>query len=117
MPTTPSPAIAARLAVERDVVTKLIEMAQARGFVLIAVDDGEESTAPATLEEALDAVFAVDEAALRFKHPQEDRWRFAYIVLGNDGWDAVADHSTGGLWDAVMADHEAYTDQVAALTA
>ena len=38
-----------------------------------------------------------------------------YIVLGNEGWDAIADHSVarepGDTWDTVTEAHDAWLDK------
>ncbi len=99
-----------RITIERQLVTQLIQVAQAHNYELRAVDDGEERLKVATTQQALDAVFSVDESSIFFKHPEEPKAHCARIVLGNDGYDAIADHSQGGKWDAVMAEMDAFAD-------
>ena len=96
------PKIAERQDIERKVITHLIQAAQAAGYALVAVDDGEARVRVTTEAEALEAVFSVDESRIIFKHPEEEKGHCAVIVLGNDGWDCVADSSVGGRWDAVI---------------
>ena len=100
----------ARMDMERNVVSKLLQVAKAHGYAVVKVDDGEEVHKVTTDEQAMDAVFAVDEATIRFKHPDEPKTHCAVIVLGNDGWDAIADASVGEKWDAVMEEMNQYTD-------
>ena len=99
-----------RIATERCLVAKLIEVAQAHGYALRAVDDGEERVKIVTTDQALDAVFSVEESTIFFHHPDEPKSHCARIVLGNDGYDAIADHSQGGKWDAVMAEVDTFAD-------
>lgn len=71
---------------EMRLVWNLLHDLEARGLTVTAVNDGGEEEIPTpTLREAFDAVFAVDEAWLMAKGGA------IYIVLGNDGYDAVCD--------------------------
>jgi hypothetical protein len=109
--TTPlDPKIAERIEVERKIVSNLIQVATAAGYALHCVDDGEERVRVSTEAEALEAVFAVDESTIRFKHPEEPKSHCAVIVLGNGGWDCVADASMGDRWDAVIEANAVFAD-------
>lgn len=99
-----------RMALEREVVSKLIEVAAKHGYAITKVDDGEERVKCSTPQEAIDAVFSVDESLMLFKHPDQPKVHCAFIVLGNDGHDAIADHSLGEGWDDVMAEVSAFCD-------
>jgi DNA-binding transcriptional regulator LsrR (DeoR family) len=101
-----------RMAMERRMVRKLIRTAKDHGFAVTKVDDGEEVTKCTTEAQAIDAVFAVDESTIRFKHPDQPRSHCAWIVLGNDGWDCIADWSMGEKWDDVIAVMDAYSDKL-----
>lgn len=102
----------ARIAMEKRLVAKLLEVAKAHGYECVAVDDGEERIPVDSDADAMEAVFAVDESCVYFIHPQEKARHVAFIVLGNDGWDAIADCSTGGKWDAVMAEMNDFSDKL-----
>ncbi len=102
-----------RMAMERRVVRNLIRTAKAHGYAVTKVWDGEDNPRCTTETAAMDAVFAVDESRISFKHPDEPKAHCAVIVLGNDGYDAIADCSMGGKWDAVMADCDTYADKLA----
>lgn len=104
------PQIAERIDIERKVVAHLIQTAAAAGYALVAVDDGEERVRVTTEAQALDAVFGVDESRIVFKHPDEPKTHCAVIVLGNDGWDAVADASVGDRWDRVIEANYRFTE-------
>ena len=99
-----------RMAMERQVVRHLIRTAKTHGYSVVKVNDGEEVVKVSNETEAMDAVFSVDESTIYFRHPTEPKNHCAVIVLGNDGWDAIADSSMGGLWDAVQAECSAYAD-------
>lgn len=101
-----------RIAQERKMVRFLISTAKAHGYELVWVDDGEERYKPTSEKAVMDAVFAVDECRIGFKHPDEQKSHSAVIVLGNSGWEAIADNSMGGLWDAVIKECDAYSDKL-----
>lgn len=101
-----------RIQIERQVVRHLIRTAKKHGYDVRAVDNGEERIKVSTESEAMEHVFSVDESSISFKHPDEPKGHVAVIVLGNDGWDAIANYSEGGLWDAVMQESNEYTDKL-----
>jgi hypothetical protein len=101
-----------RLKIEARVVRHLMRTAKRHGYRLVRVFDGEEYVKTTTEREVLDAVFSVDISTIFFKHPEEPKGHCAVIVLGNDGWDCVADASTGGLWDAVLEENSIYSESV-----
>ena len=112
--------IEARQEAERHVVTKLIELTLQHGFTLHSASDGEERHDVSTLEQALEHVFSVDESWVYFTpaptSPSPVR-HCIYIVLGNEGWDAIADHSlgqrgrTGDPWTTVTEAYDAWLDK------
>lgn len=71
------------------------------GKVLHFVHDGEEVVPVSTVAEALDAIFAVDEATVRFK---DGAW--VQIVLYNDPVEAIHDFSMPlqSVIDPILAD-------------
>lgn len=86
-------------------VRRLIELGLIRKMVVhlietgfsITVNDGGDDIAlrRSTSEpEIMDAIFAVDEATL-ILHEKGSGKRYGYvtIVLGNSGWDAIADYA------------------------
>jgi len=101
-----------RMKIERQVVRHLIRTAKKHGFALVAVNNGEERIKVKTETEAMDHVFSVDESRIIFRHPTHTVNHVAQIVLGNDGWDAIADWSEGPLWEDVMKECEAYSDML-----
>lgn len=102
-----------RQAIERKIVRKLVRVAKAHGYAPTKVYDGGDEPVKVRLErEVLDAVFAVDDCRVYFKHPAEVKAHCAVIVLGNSGWDCITDASTGPAWDAVINEVEAYAEVV-----
>lgn len=103
--------VEARIAIERKVVRHLIRTAKKHGYSLLRVWDGENYVRTRTEGEALEAVFSVDESRIMFRHPEEDSSHCAVIVLGNSGWDAIADASVGERWDKVIDEAQDYADK------
>jgi hypothetical protein len=87
-------------------------VAKAHGYTLARIWDGEVYEYPDNDEDAVSAVFSVDDCRMVFKHPDEVKAHCAVIVLGNGGWDCIADSSMGGKWDAVMAEMNEYCDKL-----
>lgn len=92
-----------RQEIERKVVRKLIRDMQARGWIITRINDGgdpDEDTISPNETEAMDTVFSVDISTIYFHKTfpfgkPNGMTHFAQIVLGNDGWDCIADHSCG----------------------
>ena len=85
-----------RMEIERKIVRHLIRTMKKHGWNVIAVDDGgDEWEQTKTETEAMDAVFSVDESSIKFhkKIGSVGMTHSACIVLGNDGYDCIADHS------------------------
>ena len=80
-----------RIAMERRLVRKLVRIMKENGWIAARVSDGEESVRVSGEEAVLAVVFSVDESAIRFEKDGKAHW--VSIVLGNDGYDAVADYS------------------------
>lgn len=105
--------VAKRIEIEKKVIRKLIRTARAHGYLLVRIWDGESNETPTTEAEALEVVFSVDECTMRFRHNSEAKTHCAVIVLGNDGWDCIADSSVGPGWDAVMDEMDTFCNKLA----
>jgi hypothetical protein len=92
---------------ERRIVAALCEHMTARGFNLDTVYDGVETTHVHTVKAAMELIFNLDEASLRFKHPLY-KAHGVLLVLGN-GEDIVSDWNyTTGDPDGFNAAMEAF---------
>ena len=80
------------IAVERQIVTALIDHALAEGYEL-SVDDGEEQH-PWTTDRAavIDNIMEADEDRLYLRRDGHAAWVF--LVYGNEGWTVICDYST-----------------------
>jgi len=117
-----------RMDIERQVVWFLLVVMHENGWNALAVDDGggdlaydnlitwgdDEDDTVAAFNEVMEAVFAVDESTIIFQCQITMKKAGVNIVLGNDGWDCIADHSiVGGQgFTLAMARVDAYTDLI-----
>ena len=82
-----------RAEVERKIVAHLFTTMAAYGWNVDYIFDGEYNVRYADWTETavLDTVFSVDESLIRFM--KSAMRRSVRIILGNDGYDCIADHS------------------------
>lgn len=92
--------LGARHLAERQIVRATINAALARGWSLDFVDNGGDEEKVNTVDEAMEAAFAADDARIHFRAGFRTAW--LYAVLGNDGWDVISDYTTN-LDDAVKS--------------
>ena len=86
-------------------VTDLVDALLKEGFSLISVyDGGEEDVAVATVQQAVEAITAVDESRLNVSAP-DGRKLWLFIVLGNDLGEAVCDYVVHPLLEKVCDAH------------
>ena len=102
--------INARMAIERAIIQKLIDVAAATGWEITHVWDGGESQHCIDGQAVLDAVFSVDESAIHLRKFGVAR-AVVCIVLGNDGYDVICDNSVNETFQAeVMNAVEAFAE-------
>lgn len=90
-----------RIAVEKKIVRHLCDTMRKHGWDAIYVDDGgDEVEQTSSTEEVVEAVFAVDEATIAFK--KGNKTCSVWIILGNDGWDCIADYNFTDEFDQIM---------------
>ena len=84
-----------RLEIERKIISFLYAAMLKGGWTVSHVWDGGEAIRCPSEAEVLDTVFSVDESAIVFKKTVNGipMRRTAQIILGNDGYDCIADHS------------------------
>ena len=86
------PGVRERVAIERRIVTALIDRALAEGYEL-SVDDGAFKH-PWTTDraEVIDNIMEADEDRLYLRKDGHTAW--VYLVYGNSGWDVICDYHT-----------------------
>ncbi len=83
--------------IERRLVWSLLHHLNAAGFSIQSINDGEDDEELAGTDAernlaAMNLIFNLDECYCWFQKPGFKQ-HYVFIVLGNDGWDAVADNS------------------------
>lgn len=99
---------------ERRIVWNLCAHLREAGFDLCSVDDGEDIEIVSTVKEAMELVFNLDEAKLRFRKPG---FKMHVVLLimgnGNKGLDLIADYGyTDGDPDKFMETMELFDTEV-----
>lgn len=79
-----------RQSIERKVVRHLFKTMKQHGWYVCNVWDGETLTHVTGCKEAMALIFNLDECQVRFE--KAGRRHSVYLVLGNDGYDVVADY-------------------------
>lgn len=85
-------ALPKRQQTERRLVWSLLKHLQEHDWTVHVVDDGEEFIQTSNHLEVMEHVFSVDESNIRVRKAGGRRHIICF-VLGNDGWDAIADYS------------------------
>ena len=83
--------------VVRTICTKLLK----EGCTFAFVDDGGEDVKVNTVDEAVDAICAVDEARLYVKMP-DGSLKGLFIVLGNDPYETICDYHVDPILDKIV---------------
>jgi len=95
-----------RCKLERAIVRALVEECYRAGFVAHQVDDGEDLVKVRSTNEAVDAVFAVDESRIRFRHVDDTGPRpklHNVLLIGGNGEDIISDwHCGNASFDAAV---------------
>jgi hypothetical protein len=85
------PGVRERVAIERRIVTALIDRALAEGYEL-SVHDGEEWHLWTTdRAKVIDAIMNTDEDRLYLRKDGYTAW--VLLVYGNSGWDVICDYN------------------------
>lgn len=107
-----------RQEIERKVVRHLIRAMKEAGWKIAKINDGgepDEDIISPNETEAIDTVFSVDESVIYFS--KQEMIRAATIILGNDGYDCIADNScsnpalTDDDFEAIMDEVQEYADK------
>lgn len=97
--------------IERRIVAALCEHLERAGFYVHSVFDGEEETRCADARSAMELIFNLDEASLRFYKDDPEQWHGVLLVLGNrediiSDWNYFSDDRDG--FNAAMDKFDAY---------
>ena len=108
----------ARQEIERKVIRRLIREMKKAGWSIAKINDGgepDEDILHPNETVAMETVFSVDESTIYFS--KGELIRTAIIILGNDGYDCIADHSCSNHalvydnFEEVMNEVQEYADK------
>lgn len=103
-----------RIEIEKRIVRQLVQKMDAAGWTVKEVDYGEDIVPVVKVSDVIGAVFAVDVSTIRFFNAGGVS-HVVQIVLGNDGWDCIADWSysekPGDTFNSVMEQMMEYANE------
>jgi len=104
-----------RIAVEARIVRKLIRNGVTNGWEVCVDDGSDDELIRGTQNELMEGVFAVEEAHLYFRKSINCRMVrcCVWLVMGNDGFDVMADYSVHPAFEAeITGPVDAYVDSL-----
>lgn len=83
-------------AIEKKIVRFMLETMKAEhGYWFAVLWDGVPARAMQNVNDAMTAIFAVDQCSIRFYENRENGYRGSVLLVrGNYGWDVICDYST-----------------------
>jgi len=107
-----------RYEVERDIIRATIIEAIGQGWTLHSVSHGGGTLTTQNSRLAVDAACECDEAHVFFTRPGDEKRAWFFVVLGNSGWDVIADYTLSldsviTANDDLVARYEAEAEEVA----
>lgn len=89
-----TPSIAHRQKIERTIVELIVREAISKGYSISGFDGEDDIFQRLTdPDEIMKNVMHVDEETLNFHRPNGTYAGFVFLVYGNDGYDAINDHT------------------------
>lgn len=85
-----------RIANEKNIINKMVEIVATYGWKLGHVYDGEDGVPCTTGDAAYEVCDSVDESSVRFAVFTKDGADHGVLIIlnnGNDGWDVIADYN------------------------
>lgn len=101
--------IKSRIAIERNIVSLIVTGAIEHGCK-VSIDNGSDPDVIPVLgdyAEIMREVMHTDEEMIRF-HKDGERVGAVFLVYGNDGWDAICDHTDNTITNRILTRAEAY---------
>ena len=99
--------IRSRIAIEKNIVSIIVSDAIEQGCKVAVNNGDEDSPILGDYADIMKEVLHTDEEALIF-YKEGKRVGTVYMVYGNDGWDAIADHTDNLITNRILTRAEAY---------
>ncbi len=91
-----------RVRQERRVVWALLHHLEAHGWKAAFVDSDGDREAVTSAKDVMELVFNLDEAMVRFAHPEHPKRSSVFFVMGNHPTEVVCDYSTADGFDTAV---------------
>jgi len=102
-----NPSVKHRMAIEQKIVSLIVADAIEQGYS-VRIDNGdEEYFMSQDYDEVMRNALATDEEVLGF-YKDGNRVGSVWLVYGNDGWDAICDHTDNTMTHRILSRAEAY---------
>lgn len=101
--------VKSRIAIERTIVSLIVTGAIENGCK-VSIDNGDDPAEIPVLgdyEEIMKEVMHTDAEQIRF-HKDGKKVGMVFLVYGNDGWDAINDHTDNLITNRILTRAEAY---------
>lgn len=87
-----------RQQIEHRLIWNMFQFLAQNGWIVCRLNDGEDThnlsgDTQTRIKAAMEMVFNLDECSILFQLQGSKKTHWVSILLGNDGWDAIADHS------------------------
>lgn len=96
-----------RIAIEKTIVSMIVSDAIEHGCKVSVNNGDEDSPILGDYADIMKEVLHTDEEVLFF-HKDGKKVGMVLLVYGNDGWDAIADHSANYITTQILTRAEAY---------
>ena len=106
--TIPHAGVRARIAIERKIVTRLIDDLLAAGWELRVYDESEYEPWTRSRTTVIDDIMNADEDVLYVRRARDGLSGWVHLVYGNDGWDVISDYTTN--LEPLLAGVNAYAE-------
>jgi hypothetical protein len=103
--------IETRQMIEKGIAKRVVRSAIEAGFTLSLYDGGEWPVKRSRkLSEVVGAMFTVDEERLDIRNAEGGLIGNVWFVYGNDGYDAINDHTESNTMRKLLSDAVAYAE-------
>ena len=105
--------ITTRQMIEKGIAKRVVRAAIEAGFT-VSLHDGGEYTVKRSrkLSEVVGAMFTVDEESLEIRDSEGGLIGTVWFVYGNDGYDAISDHSETDTMCKLLSDANKYAESM-----
>ena len=105
--------ISTRQMIEKGIAKRVVRAAIEAGYTVSLWDGGEWTVKRSSkLPEVIRAMFTVDEESLEFRNAEGGLIGTVWMVYGNDGFDAISDHTATDTMERLLVDANKYAESM-----